>query len=191
MSQSAAETNRFALRDLAFIGLFSVLIAVCSWITIPGPVPFTLQTFGIFCALGMLGGKRGTCSILVYILLGIIGIPVFSGFTGGVGQLLGMTGGYIVGFLLMGLLYWLVTRLAGQPAGDDPCHASGTCGMLRLRHRLVRAGLHPAKGSHYRHGRAGKLCISLPDSGRHQAGAGTGADKAPCKAVPSVMQSSL
>ena len=141
MSQSAAETNRFALRDLAFIGLFSVLIAVCSWITIPGPVPFTLQTFGIFCALGMLGGKRGTCSILVYILLGIIGIPVFSGFTGGVGQLLGMTGGYIVGFLLMGLLYWLVRRLAGTSLpvmilamllGLAACYAFGTAWFVQV-----------------------------------------------------------
>ena len=114
MSQTAAPAKGFALRDLAFIGLFAVLIAVCSWITIPGAVPFTLQTFGVFCTLGMLGGRRGTCAILVYILLGIVGIPVFSGFTGGIGQLLGMTGGYILGFFAMAAVYWLMTAWLGE-----------------------------------------------------------------------------
>lgn len=141
MSQTAAPAKGFALRDLAFIGLFAVLIAVCSWITIPGAVPFTLQTFGVFCTLGMLGGRRGTCAILVYILLGIVGIPVFSGFTGGIGQLLGMTGGYILGFLLMGLLYWLMTRLAGSSLpvmilamvlGLAVCYAFGTIWFLQV-----------------------------------------------------------
>ncbi len=141
MSQTAAPAKGFALRDLAFIGLFAVLIAVCSWITIPGAVPFTLQTFGVFCTLGMLGGRRGTCAILVYILLGIVGIPVFSGFTGGIGQLLGMTGGYILGFLLMGLLYWLMTRLAGSSLpvmilamvlGLAVCYTFGTIWFLQV-----------------------------------------------------------
>lgn len=141
MSQTAAPAKGFALRDLAFIGLFAVLIAVCSWITIPGAVPFTLQTFGVFCTLGMLGGRRGTCAILVYILLGIVGIPVFSGFTGGIGQLLGMTGGYILGFLLMGLLYWLMTRLAGSSLpvmilamvlGLAVCYTFGTVWFLQV-----------------------------------------------------------
>ena len=100
MSQTAAPAKGFALRDLAFIGLFAVLIAVCSWITIPGAVPFTLQTFGVFCTLGMLGGRRGTCAILVYILLGIVGIPVFSGFTGGIGTL----SGSLIGILIMGVM---------------------------------------------------------------------------------------
>jgi len=85
----------------------AVLITVCSWISIPSAVPFTLQTFAVFCVLGLLGGKRGTISIAVYILLGIIGIPVFSGFKGGFGVIIGTTGGYIVGFIFMGLIYWL------------------------------------------------------------------------------------
>ena len=56
-------------RDMAYCALMSVLIAVCSWISLPiGQVPFTLQTFGVFCALGLLGGARGTIAIAVYIL---------------------------------------------------------------------------------------------------------------------------
>ena len=66
--------------DLAYIAIFAVLIAICSWISIPMTVPFTLQTFGVFMAVGVLGGKRGSLAVLVYILLGVIGVPVFAGF---------------------------------------------------------------------------------------------------------------
>ena len=85
--------------DLAYIAIFAVLIAICSWISIPAAVPFTLQTFGVFIAVGVLGGKRGSLSVLVFILLGAIGIPVFANFSGGIGVLAGPTGGYIIGFL--------------------------------------------------------------------------------------------
>ena len=105
---------RLETADLAYIALFAVLIAVCAWISIPLMVPFTLQTFGVFCAAGLLGGKRGTLSVLVYIVLGAAGIPVFSGFTGGIGILLGATGGYIMGFACSPALYWLITRLLGN-----------------------------------------------------------------------------
>lgn len=74
--------------------VFAVLIAICSWISIPMTVPFTLQTFAVFLAVGVLGGKRGSLAVLIYILLGAVGIPVFAGFSGGIGVLLGNTGGY-------------------------------------------------------------------------------------------------
>lgn len=104
--------------DLAYMAVGAVLIAVCSWISIPSAVPFTLQTFAVFCVLGLLGGKRGTISIAVYILLGIIGIPVFSGFRGGFGVIIGTTGGYIVGFVFMGLIYWLA-EVIWKPLGSS------------------------------------------------------------------------
>ena len=63
--------------NLAFTALGAVLIAVCSWISIPTAVPFTMQTFAVFFVLLALGGRRGTCSILVYILLGAAGTPAF------------------------------------------------------------------------------------------------------------------
>lgn len=83
------------------MGLAAALLAVCSWIGIPGPVPFTLQTFGVFVVAGLLGGRKGTISVFVYILLGAIGVPVFSGGRGGLSVLFGETGGYIMGFLPM------------------------------------------------------------------------------------------
>lgn len=100
--------------DIVYIGLFAVLIAICSWISIPTMIPFTLQTFAVFCTMGLLGGKRGTLAIITYVLLGAIGMPVFQSFTGGIGWLLGNTGGYIIGFIVMALVYWLITAIFGN-----------------------------------------------------------------------------
>lgn len=103
-----------SIRDMVYIALMAALMAVCAWISIPaGDVPFTLQTLGVFCAVGLLGGKRGTAAVLLYLLMGAVGLPVFSGFTGGPGRLLGVTGGYLIGFVFTALTYWLVTTPAG------------------------------------------------------------------------------
>ena len=64
---------KFSTRDLCFCAIGAALIAVCAWISIPAEVPFTLQTFAIFTVCGLLGGKRGTVSVLVYLLLGAVG----------------------------------------------------------------------------------------------------------------------
>ena len=80
---STIAATRSKTYDIVYIAVFAVIMAICSWISIPTAVPFTLQTFGVFVAVGVLGGKRGTLSILVFILLGAIGVPVFAGFSGG------------------------------------------------------------------------------------------------------------
>ena len=116
-------------------------MAVCSWISIPATVPFTLQTFGVFLSVGLLGGKRGSLAVLVYLLLGAVGLPVFSGFTGGIGHLLGPTGGYIIGFIFSALLMWLAERLFGKSvavlavsmiAGLIVCYAFGTSWFMSV-----------------------------------------------------------
>lgn len=121
--------------DMTYIAVGAVLIAICSWISIPAAVPFTLQTFAVFVMTGLLGGKRGTISVLLYILLGAIGAPVFAGFSGGVGILLGSTGGYIIGFLGSALVMWGMEKLFGKglvvqsismAAGLLICYAFGT-----------------------------------------------------------------
>ena len=102
-------------RDMALCALFAALLAICAWLVIPiGDVPFTLQTFGVFAALGLLGGKRGTIAIAVYLLLGAVGIPVFAGFRGGIGTLFGTTGGYLVSYIFMGLIVMLAEKLFGD-----------------------------------------------------------------------------
>ena len=125
--------------DLAYIAVCAALIAVCSWISIPATVPFTMQTFAVFCALFLLGGKRGTIAVCIYLLLGAVGLPVFTGFKGGFGALLGTTGGYLVGFIFIGLIYWLAESLFGQkkpvriPAmviGLLVCYTFGTAWFL-------------------------------------------------------------
>ncbi|MBR4721161.1 MAG: biotin transporter BioY [Clostridia bacterium] len=101
-------------KSITYIPIMSVIIAVCAWLTVPSAVPFTMQTFGIFFALLFLGGKKGTFSILLYLLLGGLGLPVFSGFSGGLGQLFGPTGGYLLGFLLTGFIYTIFERFLGK-----------------------------------------------------------------------------
>lgn len=151
-----AAANRFSARDLAFMSLMSVIIAVCAWITVPAAVPFTFQTFGIFLTLCLLGGKKGLLSITVYILLGLIGLPVFSGFKGGAGVLFGATGGYIIGFLLIGITFLIITKLFGEkivPAiaalviGDILCFAFGTIWYITVYNQKNEAiGLMTALG---------------------------------------------
>ena len=103
------------VRDMTLISLFAALISVTAFISIPlGTAPITLQTFGVFSTLILLGGRRGSISVGVYIALGAVGLPVFSGFTGGIGRLFDATGGFIFGFLAAALLYWLLSQLLGS-----------------------------------------------------------------------------
>ena len=138
---NAIARKRISVYDLVMVALFAALIAVCAWVTVPGSVPFTLQTMGVFLAVGLLGGKRGTASVLVYILLGAVGMPVFSGFSGGVGRLLGTTGGYIIGFLVAALAMWAMEAIFGKTKWVLPvsmllglllCYAFGTIWFLVL-----------------------------------------------------------
>ena len=99
---------------MVLASLFAALIAICAWISIPvPPLVFTLQTFGILLTLGLLGGKWGTVTILVYLLTGIVGLPVFAGFRGGAAALLDATGGFLWGFLLGGIAFWLISYACG------------------------------------------------------------------------------
>ncbi|MCD7892665.1 MAG: biotin transporter BioY [Erysipelotrichaceae bacterium] len=102
--------------DMVHIALFAALMAICSWISIPATIPFTMQTFGVFMAVLMLGGYKGTLAILVYIILGAIGLPVFAGFSGGLSSLFGSAGGYIMGFLFSGLSMWMIEKWFGNSA---------------------------------------------------------------------------
>lgn len=100
--------------DLVYIALGAALIAVCAWISIPLTVPVTLQTFAVFFLITLLGGKRGTASVIVYLLLGAAGVPVFAQFTSGIGILLGNTGGYLLGFIFIGLIAWAAEKFLGS-----------------------------------------------------------------------------
>lgn len=103
-------------KNMALCGLFTAVLAICAWTSVPfGDSVITLQTFGIFLTLGLLGGKQGSLTVLIYLLLGAVGAPVFSGFRGGPGALLGTTGGYLFGFMLTSLVYWAITTCRNTP----------------------------------------------------------------------------
>lgn len=136
---TTAAASQSKIKSMAYIAIFAVVMAVCSWISIPTMIPFTLQTFAVFLAVGVLGGKRGTLAVLVYILLGAVGVPVFAGFQGGLGILLGTTGGYIIGFLFTALLMWLMEATLGKKLwvlavsmvlGLIVCYAFGTAWFM-------------------------------------------------------------
>lgn len=128
------------LQTITRCGLFAGLLCLCAWISLPmGDSAFTLQTFALFLSLGVLGGRLGTLVCLVYLLLGAVGLPVFSGFRGGMGTLLGPTGGYLLGFLASAVTYWGFSRLLGGRfsavswiLGLFACYAFGTAWYLWL-----------------------------------------------------------
>lgn len=135
------DTDSNKTRDIVYMSVFTAMISICSWISIPASIPFTLQTMGVFTTVGLLGGKRGTLTVLTYILLGAIGIPVFAGLTGGISVLLGTTGGYIIGFLLSALLMWGIETIMGRNqivlafsmiAGLIVCYVFGTAWFMMI-----------------------------------------------------------
>lgn len=114
MNNTKVKKKNFRTIDLVYIALGTVLITICSWISIPSAVPFTMQTYAVFFLLSVLDGRCGTIAIIVYVLLGAFGVPVFSQFNSGIGVLIGNKGGYIVGFIFMGLIYRLIIHFFGK-----------------------------------------------------------------------------
>ena len=134
-ANSNSRKSMFYIRNLTYIAISVALLCVSAWITIPGTVPFTLQTFAVFLILGLLGAKNGLFAILIYILLGIIGLPVFASFKGGIGVILGPTGGYILGFIFSAFIYYIfslfiknenVLYIFGSLLGLLGCYFLGT-----------------------------------------------------------------
>lgn len=154
--ETSMTTNQERIRGLVYCALFAALIAICSWISIPTTIPFTLQTFAVCVTTALLGTKRGFTAVLVYILLGLVGLPVFSGFTGGIGILAGTTGGYIVGFLFTALAVGLILQQFGRSVpvmavamvvGIALCYAFGTAWFMVVYARTSGAiGLATALG---------------------------------------------
>ena len=128
------------LKSMVFVALMAAFLCIFSPISIPLPlVPITLQTFGVFLVSALLGWKRGTVAVLIYLLLGLIGLPVFSGWTGGFSSFATPSSGYIIGFLFTALLTgFLIDRFSRQfwmypvamAAGLAVCYLFGTIWFL-------------------------------------------------------------
>ena len=122
-------------RDLAVCSLGAALLTLCSWLTVPAAVPFTMQSFAVCLLAALLGRRLTLCAFALYLLLGVIGLPVFSGFHNGAAVLLGPTGGYLLGFFLTVLCVgFAADRSNRRPAalawsmffGMLLCYACGT-----------------------------------------------------------------
>ena len=135
------KSKKLTTRDIAYIAMGVALIAVCSWISVPMTVPFTMQTFAVCLMAALLGLRGGLWTVCCYILLGAVGAPVFSGFRGGFGALLGTTGGYIVGFVFTALIVGLAVGrwgrklpvlLGSMALGVLVCYAFGTAWFMAV-----------------------------------------------------------
>lgn len=111
-TSETSDMRKISLYKIALTAMMTAVLAVLSQIAIPTPwnVPFTLQTFGVALCAYLLGPWYGPASVFTYIIIGAIGIPVFSGFKGSIGVLAGMTGGYILGFFLMAIMCGLAWK---------------------------------------------------------------------------------
>ncbi len=136
MSHQTTELQRKAkISDLSRAGVMAAVICVLSPLSIPiGPVPISLATLAIYLSLYLLSWQWAVGSLFVYLLIGMIGMPVFSGFSGGIGKLMGPTGGYIIGFFPMAAAAgWILQKSSkhwihflGFVVGTAICYAFGT-----------------------------------------------------------------
>ncbi len=126
--------KHFSVKQMILAAIFAAFCAVCAQIVIPFAVPFTMQTFAVYTTLGILGARLGTVSVTLYLLLGAVGLPVFSGFSGGVSFIAGPTGGYLFGFLAICAACAIVdkkctsthTFIIATAVGTLVCYAVGT-----------------------------------------------------------------
>lgn len=151
----AAQTQARPLsrtRSIAFVGLTIAIMAVSAWVTVPlGPIPFTLQMFAVTFAIVVLKPQEAIAAIVGYLLLGAIGVPVFSGMRGGVGVLAGPTGGFLWGYLFgvaaaVLLLMVVRSRSARREAQADPASAAALTGMQKVLGFLRVAGIEIVAG---------------------------------------------
>ncbi len=134
--------KKLTTKDLTLIGLMSAVMCILGPLSLPiGPVPISLTNLAIYFAVYLLGTKRGTISFLIYLLLGLIGLPIFSGFQGGPQKLFGVTGGYLFGFILMAIIGGLfiekfpekrILHFIGIFLGTVLCYVLGTLWFVHL-----------------------------------------------------------
>ena len=172
-AESSKKKKKLRTVDIAYIGLFAALIAVCAQIAVPMTVSFTMQTFAVCLCAGLLGWKRSTVSVIVYILLGMVGLPIFTGFKSGVAAITGpMSRAHR-------RLHCRLcpdrtdhrrfgAKVRSQVLAVDPVYGDRPDCVLRLWHCVV----HHCLQSHIKSG-AGHLRGTIPAAGVWQDPAGT------------------
>ena len=153
LSAEAEHRPYFTTKRMALIGVMTAITCILGPLSIPlpfSPVPISFTNLAIYLAAYVLGMKACTISYLIYMLLGMVGIPVFSGFTAGVGKLAGPTGGYLVGFILMALIVGffvdhfpgkVALHIVGMVLGLAICYIFGTVWLAGQLNMTFVAGL--------------------------------------------------
>ena len=149
----AVDNQKIRTKQMVLIALMTAVTCVLGPLSIPlpfSPVPISLTNFAIFLAIFVLGMKSGTISFIIYLLLGAVGVPVFSSFRGGFQVLAGPTGGYLIGFIFLALIMGfaldhfdrkLVPTIIGMIIGMAVCYASGTVWLAKLLSLSFKEGL--------------------------------------------------
>lgn len=150
-NKTAASRSGLTVQQIAVIGVMTAITCILAPLSVPiGPVPISLTNLAIYFSLYVLGTKEGTISYLVYLLIGLIGVPVFSGFTSGPEKLFGPTGGYLIGFIPMAILAGIfidkfisnhILCLTGMILGTIICYALGTAWLSYQANMDFRAAL--------------------------------------------------
>ena len=140
----AVSTQTARTKKIVLIGLMTAVTCILGPLSIPlpfSPVPISLTNFAIFLAVFILGMKDATISFIIYLLLGAVGVPVFSAFSGGLGKLVGPTGGYLFGFIFLALIMGffmehfdrkIVPTIIGMIIGMAVCYIFGTVWLAKL-----------------------------------------------------------
>ena len=143
-------SRKSKIYTLSITAVMTAVTCVLAPMSIPiGPVPISFTNLAIYLSLYLLGWKMGTVSYVVYIFIGTIGVPVFSGFSGGLGKLLGPTGGYIIGFIPMAIIAGLVIdkfsnrifQFMAMAVGTAICYIFGTAWFCFVMDSNVAAAL--------------------------------------------------
>lgn len=151
MDVTVSGKQKITTKTLALIAVMTAVTCVLAPLSLPiGPVPISLTNLAIYFALYILGMKKGTVSYLVYLAIGLVGVPVFSGFTGGPGKLFGPTGGYLIGFIPMAIVAGIlidkfggkfVYSMIGMVIGTIICYAFGTIWLAHQAQMDFKAAL--------------------------------------------------
>lgn len=149
----AVDNQKIKTKQMVLIALMTAVTCVLGPLSIPlpfSPVPISLTNFAIFLAIFVLGMKNGTISFIIYLLLGAVGVPVFSSFRGGLQVLAGPTGGYLIGFIFLALIMGfaldhfdrkLLPTIIGMIIGIVVCYAFGTVWLAKLLSLSFKEGL--------------------------------------------------
>lgn len=149
----AVDNQKIKTKQMVLIALMTAVTCVLGPLSIPlpfSPVPISLTNFAIFLAIFVLGMKNGTISFIIYLLLGAVGVPVFSSFRGGLQVLAGPTGGYLIGFIFLALIMGfaldhfdrkLLPTIIGMIIGMVVCYAFGTVWLAKLLNLSFKEGL--------------------------------------------------